>query len=333
MKIFHAATRPRTLWALALCAWGPWGVASADDNGCFYIADGIYQIGQTAQVVVTNDMAEGTIVRDEKAHGDGNILATCMQGVGTFEGDYTVPQVQSLIPLTVGGKPSGFGLELYIEELLEQRTFPFPHRYERSFNMGDPVRSNHANIGYRIKRMSGPIEFGQVDARKIAEQWTYEPGGRRTAPFRHMTIYELAFVRPSCSISTESLNQEVQVGDYSVANFATPDRATPWKEFRLTVEECQEPVGMVASFTFGTQADADSDNAEVFSLKGTDAPENVGLEIGDGSRKTIRPGEEARFNALGTGEDFVFNVRLRETKPTVRGGRFQRPVTVLVNFM
>ena len=59
----------------------------------------------------------------------------------------------------------------------------------------------------------------------------------------------------------------------------------------------------------------------------------MGLEIGDSRRNTIKPGEEVRFNALATGEDFVFNVRLRESKPTVRGGRFRRPVTVLVDFM
>jgi len=104
-------------------------------------------------------------------------------------------------------------------------------------------------------------------------------------------------------------------------------------EFRLTVENCLEPVGMVAHFTFGSSADADSDTPELFSLRGNDAPENVGLEIGDSRRNTIKPGEEVRFNAVGTGEDFVFNVRLRESKPTVRGGRFRRPVTVLVDFM
>jgi type 1 fimbria pilin len=105
------------------------------------------------------------------------------------------------------------------------------------------------------------------------------------------------------------------------------------REFRLTVKECLEPIGLVAKFVFGSSADADAVDPTLFSLSGPEAPENVGLEIGDDDHLAFEPGKERRINAVGTGKDYVFNVRLKETRPTVRGGRFSRPVTVLVEFI
>jgi type 1 fimbria pilin len=305
------------------------GSAIAANGGCYHAADGYYQIGQTAQIVVTNDMPPGTVVRDEKAHGDGNVLASCIEGVATFEGDYSAVTINGVVPLTVGGRPSGFGLELYIEELNEGTTFPFPHRYQRSFKLGDPVRSNHANIGYRIKRMTGPVEFGAFDRLTVGQQWVYQPDGVRTKPFRHMAIYDLSLVRPSCSIVAEDLNQTVKLGPYNASNFATPERATPWVAFHLRVDQCQEPVGLIARFTFGTRADAVVGQPDLFTL---DGPSNVGLELGDESKRNVAPGVSSLLNALGNGKAYLFHARLKETQPTVRGGQFSRAVNVLVEF-
>jgi type 1 fimbria pilin len=98
------------------------------------------------------------------------------------------------------------------------------------------------------------------------------------------------------------------------------------------MEECADPLQLAVDITFGTASDADSDLPEVFSLPDPRAPKNVGLEIADADRKTIRPGVPVSFNAVETGKSFPFNVRFRETKDTVRGGVVSRPVTVLVNF-
>lgn len=322
-NLYRACALP--LFALAL-------PAAAADNGCFWAADGNYQLGQTAQIVVTNDMPPGELVRQERAHGDGNVLASCMEGPARFVGEYTVARQDGLVPLTVGNEPSGFGIEVFIDELKEPQHHEFPHEYTLTFKKGDAVRSNDANIGYRVKRMTGPVKFGRVDMRTIAQQSSYQPNGVKTRPFRHLKVYELFFVRPGCSISADTLNQTVDLGAYNASAFANPDRATRWVPFHLTVEECAEPVGLVADVTFGTPADADADMPAVFSLPDPRAPKNVGLEIADGDRKTIRPGVVASFNAVGSGKDFPFNVRFRETKDTVRGGVVSRPVTVLVNF-
>ncbi|WP_285403902.1 fimbrial protein [Luteibacter sp. ME-Dv--P-043b] len=304
--------------------------AMAISSGCYWQAEGNYQLGQTAQITVSNAMAPGTVVRDDVAYGDGNRLAKCGKGYATLEGDYTVAREGGMVPLTVGGQPSGFGIEVYIHDLRNSQHYEFPHRYQRYFGLGDGVIGNDAVVGYRVKRLGGPVRFGRVDSRVIAQQWSYQPGNVRTRAFRHLVVYDLQFVRPTCSISAESLNQVFDVGTYHVGNFATPERATPWRPFHLVVQECAEPVGLVASFTFGRAADADPTVSELFSLSG---PRNVGLELAsDDTRTTIRPGVPFLANALGTGRSYDFNVRLRETGPTVRGGAFRRPIVVQVDF-
>lgn len=329
MKI-HDATRFTALLMLSACAAGPWSaVMAAPENGCNKAFDATYQIGVTRQLVVSNAMPEGFEVRRASARGDGSVLASCYAGIATFEGRYIVPAVGQLVPLTVGGVPSGFGVQLVLTDLISSKAHDFPHRYQLMFTQPGPVRANHVEVEYRIIRMTGPVHYGQVDEKKIAEQWTFEPGGRPTPPFRHMEIYDLAFVRPSCSITSESINQSVDVGRVHLLDFDNPDRATPWKGFRLTVEECKEPAGLVADITFGTPADADPVRPDWFSIRG---PSNVALEIGDKDKKTMTPGKAVGFPAVGTGEDFVFNVRMRGTRASIGGGEFSRPVTVLVAF-
>jgi type 1 fimbria pilin len=99
--------------------------------------------------------------------------------------------------------------------------------------------------------------------------------------------------------------------------------------FNLRVEQCQEPVGLVAQFTFGTKADGVAGQPDLFTL---DGPTNVGLELGDEYKRNVSPGVPSRLNALGSGKAYTFHARLRETQATVRGGMFSRAVNVLVEF-
>lgn len=299
-------------------------------SGCVKRNLATYQIGQTTFVDVHNDIKPGTMVRAGEAAGEGQLLLVCGAGTVQVRGRWQGAVSEGApYPLSVNGKPSGFGLRLYLKDDEGGEPKPFPHTFSRTFTEGEEVRSDQDIVRYEIYRTEGPVEFGAVDTGPIAQSNIDRQGGGMVV-FRSMEIYDLVFRRPACSITSESLNQDVHVGDFNASNFATPDRATPWKEFRLTVEECLEPIGLVASFVFGGPSDADKDDPQLFSLSG---PENVGLELGDPDKKTIEPGKEARFNAVGTGKDFVFNVRLRESKPTVRGGTFNRPITVRVDFM
>lgn len=102
--------------------------------------------------------------------------------------------------------------------------------------------------------------------------------------------------------------------------------------FKLRVQECKEPVGQIAQFTFGSASDADADVTGLFRMLGS-SPSHVGLEIANEKKRTIEPGKPYEANALATGEDFDFYVRLRETLYSVGGGAFTRPVTVRVDFL
>jgi type 1 fimbria pilin len=89
-------------------------------------------------------------------------------------------------------------------------------------------------------------------------------------------------------------------------------------------------VGLVAQFTFGVAGDAEPGHPGWFTLAG---PQNVALELGTKDKRTMSPGTPVPLNALGTGETYDFNVRLRETRATVRGGTFHRPVRVEVEYL
>jgi type 1 fimbria pilin len=102
--------------------------------------------------------------------------------------------------------------------------------------------------------------------------------------------------------------------------------------FKLTVDECKEPVGQIARFTFGNATDADPNARDLFRMLGS-APAHVGLEIANAGKRTIEPGKPYEVNALATGEDFDFFVRLRETLYSVGAGAFTRPVTIRVDFL
>jgi len=291
-----------------------------------------YHIGQTTFVDVHNGVAEGEVVRTGSADGEGKVLLVCEAGDAHFRGRWQNGQTTTdPVPLTVRGRPSGFGIRLTLQENGGGPIRTFPHDFTQTFRQGETVTSNDDVVGYEIVRLSGPVEFGNVDPGAIAQANVEQPDGELVV-FRSMEIFTMIFRRPACSISAETLNQTVKLGDYNPSNFATADRATPWVDFRLRVEECLEPVGMIAKFTFGMPSDADADLPEVFSMAGSGS-KNVGLELGDEDHRTMEPGKPIQLNALGTGKDFVFAARLRETRPSVEGGgAFVRPVRVQVDF-
>jgi len=324
-----AIYRQQCVALVALTTAPLWG-GDALAAGCVMKNVAKYQIGQTSRVTVSNDIAVGDSAADGSARGEGKVLLECQGGLATFRGRLEDTPVGDLIPLTVHGNPSGFGVRLTMQEESGGPVLSFPHDFTRTFNAGDKVTSDSDIVTYDIIRMPGKVAFGKVDMKNVAEQNVSTPTGGMVV-FRSMVIYDLTFVRPTCTID-ESINQTVHIGDFNPSNFATPDRATPWKEFKLRVLECKEPLGMIAQFTFGNAADADANMPSVFSMAGTGS-ENVGLELGDKDHKTMEPGELVEMNALAAGEEFLFHARLRETRLSViGGGTFSRPVKVQVDF-
>lgn len=341
MKYRRATTRRNLLCALAACAIWPSGEALAAQAGCEWRNTATYTVAVTANTSVWNGMPPGHAPREGKATGDGVTLLECLPGDATFKSEYRAPVEGGLVPLTVRGVRSGFGIEVYIHELNEDRLHNIPSTYQRTFTEQcvpdlfppeecNPVTSSDAEVGYRIVRMTGNVEFGTVDAKDIAIQYADPPRGAPRLAFRHVKVTHLAFVRPTCSIAVADLNQTVTLGPYNASNFATPERATPWVKFNLTTKACEASKGITARFTFGMMGEAIGGEPTLYPL---DGPEHVGLELSDKDQKSMEVGKPISFDALGTGEAYLFHARLKETGGTVRGGVFRRGVQVLVDFM
>lgn len=101
-------------------------------------------------------------------------------------------------------------------------------------------------------------------------------------------------------------------------------------KFNLTTRACEASKGITARFTFGMMGEAIGGEPTLYPL---DGPEHVGLELSDKDQKSMEVGKPISFDALGTGEAYLFHARLKETGGTVRGGVFRRGVQVLVDFM
>lgn len=319
----------RGLITLALCSM-PASAVFAADNGCYHSANGYYEIIPPEDLIVSEAIPPGKIIRDYAAHGNGNVLATCMAGTARLEGGLTVANSAGLVPLTIGGRSSGFGVRLYIREITDGRQFDFPHQYTRNFSLGDPIRTSDADIGVKIERMAGPVLFGKVDVATIAKQWAYQPNGVKTDPFRHVSTTNIVFSRPTCTVVPDDLNQTVSLKPLSLSAFANADRATPWEAFHIGVADCEDPKGLIARFTFGVPGDADATRPDLFWLSGL---VNVGLELGDDKKQNIAPARPVDLPALATGQRYDFFVRMRETRPTAGAGVFTRPVKVVVEYM
>lgn len=296
--------------------------------GCTQVNLATYQIGQTTYVDVRSSDPEGKLLRQGEAAGEGKLLLRCNQGTVTFRGRWQNAQLAELLPLTVGGQPAGVALKLFLREG-DGEARSFPHDFNRAMAKGEEVRSDMDSVGYELYRTSGPVRFGKIDSKAVAQSSVDKAGGGLVV-FRSMQVYDLILRREACAIVADDLNQRIELPPYNLSNFATADRATPWEAFRLRVDHCVDPVGLIARVTFGTRADADTLHADWFSLRG---PKNVALELGTKDFKTIAPGVPVEMNALGTGDAYEFHVRLRETRPTVVGGEFSRLVRVQVDYL
>ncbi|KJV35820.1 hypothetical protein VI08_07530 [Luteibacter yeojuensis] len=297
--------------------------------GCSRVNLATYQIGQTSYVDVSADDEPGKLLRTGQANGEGKLLLTCDAGPVMFRGRWENDSQDRQIPLTVGGLDAGVGIRLNMQEDGRGEDRPFPHEFTRGMAAGEEVRSDADTVRYEIYRTAGPVRFGKIDIGRIAQSTVDQKGGGLVV-FRSMDIFNLILRRPTCSIVPDDLNQTVVLPEYNLSNFATPERATPWVPFAMRVGACSDPLGLIATFRFGLEGDAEPGHPEWFTLKG---PVNVALELGTKDKRTMAPGREVSMNALGTGERYDFNVRLRETRPTVQGGTFQRPVRVEVEYL
>jgi len=187
MKMSNKYVRRNMLRALAAVAMLPSGAVMAKEGYCVKMGVGTYKAGVNAEIVATDDMKPGDKVRDEKAHGDGEMQLACVEGTVSFGAIYTKPIEENLVPLRVGGKKTGFGVELYVEEnKLGAARYAFPSEYQYTFDSAMDVNSKDANMGYIVRRMSGPIAYGPAEPQEVGQQWAKNEFGKKSRPSPHL---------------------------------------------------------------------------------------------------------------------------------------------------
>jgi hypothetical protein len=235
--------------------------------------------------------------------------------------------------LTVGGQPSGVGIRLLVADSNGQlRQFP----YQETVTVPRGAYTAPNRLATSLEKVGATVIYGQTDIVQFANYAAsnlYNGAGPIGAPvpFRRIGIQRFNLTRPSCFMDVKSLNQTVPLGRHRVSEF---DNATPsaWVPFNLTVANCSDPA-VLADITFGTTADADASNNNLFSMN-QGGPRGLGIAIATaGTASTaMLPGQTQTFPAVLSGQSFPFQARLQPTTGQVTAGAINRPLTVTVNF-
>lgn len=293
-----------------------------------------YIIGQGTPLVVRADASEGDVLRSNQASNDGKIwYVNCTTaGEQTFASRYNKVDPVTIVPLKVMRDGSevdaGVGVVIAIRENDDAGFQSLPAEKRRTLEANKPFGITDT-VQYELRRMSGPVEYGTVLSKEVA--WSGITGS--TAYFRRIWVEDLVIARPSCSISADSLEQEVNLGTHNATEFPKPGDSTSWTTFRLISADCADPAGVIGDFTFGTLADADGSNANLFNL-GTGAARGAGIALAraDADDTAILPGQVTSIAAVPTGDAYEFKARLTRTTANFAAGTFSKAVVVQVDF-
>jgi major type 1 subunit fimbrin (pilin) len=249
-----------------------------------------------------------------------------------------------LYEFTVGGKPAGVGMYLSMGQdggdyqdmpVLRQKTLP------NSTDVPNNAPSYTETDQFKaiMVRTSNPVIYGTVDrGAAIGASNFYNGTGEVGQVNQYQRYYtgDITLVQPSCTIDASSLNQTVDLGNYSTKDLQNPSDATPWKSFQLVVAHCENPVTLT-DITFGSTTDQDTNNQNLFSLN-TGGVTGMGIALatdeGTGTPDApVLPGVVATFPAVTTtGGTYNFKARIERTTAPLTPGEFRRPVTVVVNY-
>jgi hypothetical protein len=302
-----------------------------------------YLVVQVRDVIVDETLPAGTPLGRE-----GNLNVPAGQwsfncAVGTTPTPVrlehsTIPAfANGLYEFIVNGQPSGVGLRLYVSDNgRPRRAFPFDE--SPTIPSTNPW-SEPADFFTTLERVgSAPVVYGQVQVPGVngtlAESNLYNLDGSNAGriPYRTVRLGFFNLVRPSCTIDAASLNQTVPLGSHNVSAFSN---STPsaWVPFHLTVANCTDPT-ILADITFGTAADADTNDTSLFSMN-QGGPQGLGIAIATAGTASVAmlPGQTQTFPTVLSGQSFPFQARLQPTTTgQVTAGTINRPVTVTVNF-
>jgi hypothetical protein len=301
-----------------------------------------YTVVQVRDVIVDETLPAGTPLGRE-----GSLDAPSRQwmfncAVGTTPtpvrlNHYTIPAfANGVYELIVNGQPSGVGLRLFVSNDGRPRQ-AFPFQESLTIPSTNPW-SEAATFFTTLERVgSAPVVYGPVEAPGTngtlagSDLYNLDGSDGSRIPYRTVRLGYFNLVRPSCTMDAASLNQTVPLGSHNVSAFSN---STPsaWVPFHLTVANCTDPT-ILADITFGTAADADTNDTNLFSMN-QGGPQGLGIAIATAGTASVAmlPGQTQTFPTVLSGQSFPFQARLQPTTGQVTAGTINRPVTVTVNF-
>ena len=145
-------------------------------------------------------------------------------------------------------------------------------------------------------------------------------------------------VNAACAISTESLDQIVNLGQYRTANFTTVGSLSNDVDFTIKLVDCDTDVSSTATVKFNGATDA-TDNTVLAVSSGTGtsgAATGVGIEISDAQGKILTPNNIVESNAytLNNGDTVLsFRARYKSTSVDVTPGEANADATFVISYL
>lgn len=127
----------------------------------------------------------------------------------------------------------------------------------------------------------------------------------------------------SCDVVLSSTNQDIDIGQFSTADFPTVGSTTIFKPFDISLKDCSAGIVGTKVLFSGQQ---DKDNPQLLALQDVgDSGEmatGVGVEILDVNQKSIPiNNSDSDLYSLKSGKNtLAFYLRYKSTKPTVTAG-------------
>jgi len=300
--------------------------------GCSISTISQYPIRRATALVVGSGVPVGQVVSESVVNGPNRLQLICLPGSARFFSGLMVsaPSDPSVVPLTVGRQPSGFGARFAIKEEGESDFHELPIDRNRTFTVRTNINGND-QIRYQLVRLPGPINYGKFDVGVLAQSVVTLANNVSLGAFRTISMDDMAIARPSCSISNSSLNQTVSLGTHAIGSMPRVGDGSPWRPFRLVMEQCDDPLHVIADITFGVGADADRSDGDLFALNAGGA-QGVGIEIQGPGNVPIIPGQMTSLPAIATGQAFDFRARYQRTTASAMAGAANKAVTVTVDF-
>jgi type 1 fimbria pilin len=320
-----------SLVLLALAVYG--GPVMA--NGCGVVIPGFKDVVaySGAPISVKSSANVGDTLFTYSGQGNGAlILAGCFGGTTTtFTGSSGVFATPAGIPGVYATNLSGIGIRVTVtapETNDTQQTVP----YSVAVAHPGPGQINYSDTGrYTVElvRTAGALAAGQVNGGNIAV-FDYSPNPTGQI-YRVISLDQGTFTiqAPTCSVTADSINQTVDLGNWNLRKFAAIGDGSDPKTFKIVSSGCDTSYTAV-HFTFN--AAADTNNADYFAAGGTVSGIGLDLQAINGTPTQVRPGKAVTFAPqYAVGSSYDFTARMVRTGNVV-AGTVRAPVQVNVSY-